>query len=272
MNNADISTHKRINETFLTPFERPALRWLAARMPAWVTPDLLTGFGVLGAVIIAGSFIMTNISPAFLWLASIGVIMNWFGDSLDGTLARFRKIERPAYGFFIDHIVDTFDEIIVFIGLGLSPYVKFDIAMMALVAYLAMEVYVFLYTYVKGVFKISFARIGPTEVRAIMIIANALIFFLGNPTIQIQGAAVELYTIIVGLVAVVLFGAFIVLSLTSAAALSREDERRLTLKLTKKQEKAEKARVRAAEREVRRETKRRGKNKQPGSGTVEQII
>src|SRR5690554_1739776 len=102
----DVRNHTRINQTILGPLEKPALQWMAARLPVWVTPDTLTGIGIFASVLIFISFVLTNIHPGFLWLASFGVVLNWFGDSLDGTLARYRKIERPQYGFFVDHAVD----------------------------------------------------------------------------------------------------------------------------------------------------------------------
>src|SRR5512140_2984650 len=119
---ADIANHQRVNDIFLGPLERPALKWLAERMPAWVTPDTLTLIGVLGAVLTLISYLLTNISSGFLWLAALGFVINWFGDSLDGTLARTRKIERPIFGFFIDHTVDAVNEMLIFFGLGLTPY------------------------------------------------------------------------------------------------------------------------------------------------------
>ena len=173
--------HKRINDAFLRPLEKPALNWLAAHMPYWVTPDHLTALGMFASVLIAASLILTNISPAYLWLASLGVVLNWFGDSLDGTLARYRKIERSNYGYFIDHAVDALDEVLIFLALGISPYVRMELAGLALVSYLLLSIQSFLYSQVSGVFQISFIRIGPTEMRCIMILSNTVVFFIGNP-------------------------------------------------------------------------------------------
>ena len=116
----DIRKHKRILDTFTGPLERPLLQWLAARQPAWVTPDMLTAVSIVGAVIIFISFILTNYSKHYLWLATLGFIINWYGDSLDGTLARFRHIERPIYGFYLDHTADAFVEMLIFLGLRAS--------------------------------------------------------------------------------------------------------------------------------------------------------
>jgi phosphatidylglycerophosphate synthase len=177
--------HKRVNDILLGPLERPALAWLAARMPAWVVPDVLTGIGSLAALVVAAGYWLTNIHPGFLWLASFGFVLNWFGDSLDGTLARYRKIERPRYGFFIDHTVDALNTVLIVLGIGLSPYLKFELAAMALIGYLLLSILVYINTYLSGVFKITFSRLGPTEARAILILVNTIVFFTGDLAVQI---------------------------------------------------------------------------------------
>ncbi len=162
-------------------------------MPAWVSPDTLTVTGFLATVIIFVSYILTAIHPAFLWLASFGFILNWFGDSLDGTLARHRHIERPRYGFFIDHTVDAMSEVLIFLGIGLSPYVDFKYACLALIGYLLLSIAVYITTYVKGVFRISFIKLGPTEMRALAVVANTVVFFAGNPQIKLPFGTFTLY-------------------------------------------------------------------------------
>lgn len=165
--------------------EKKALLWLAARMPAWVVPDTLTAIGLLASVIIFLGYALSFFNINWLWLASFGFVIQWFGDSLDGTLARYRKIERPRYGFFVDHIIDAVSEALVFIGLGLSPFVRFDLALLALIGYLMVSVYVYLVTYVNGVFRISYAGLGPTEMRLLAIIANTAVYFLPGATITL---------------------------------------------------------------------------------------
>jgi archaetidylinositol phosphate synthase len=182
---SDLKSHKRVNDIFLAPLERPALQWLAAHMPAWVNSDILTAIGVIGAILIFVAYWLTKLNPIFLWLASLGFVINWFGDSLDGTLARYRHVERPIYGFFIDHTTDVFSEALVFLGLGLSPYVRFDLACLALIGYLMVSVLVYIRTCVRGEFKISYAGLGPTEARLIAICANTLVFFSGNPVLRL---------------------------------------------------------------------------------------
>src|SRR5512144_1758828 len=161
----DITRHRRVNDILLGPLERPALRWLAAHMPAWVTPDICTTVGVLGGVVTMLSYILTTYNRNFLWLASLGFVINWLGDSLDGNLARYRHIERPVFGFFVDHTVDAVIEVMIFLGLGMTPYVSFNVASLALIAYLLLSVLVYIRTSVVGEFKISYGRLGPTEIR-----------------------------------------------------------------------------------------------------------
>ena len=238
-------SHKRVNETLLRPMERKALDWLAARMPAWVTPDHLTALGMFACILIAASLVMTNINPAYLWLASVGVVLNWFGDSLDGTLARYRKIERSNYGFYIDHAVDSLNEVLVFLALGISPYVRMELAGLALVAYLLMSIQVFLYTQVKGVFQISFASLGPTEIRVVMILANMFVFYVGNPTVTTIFGIFTMYDFVIMFISMFLFGAFIVMTIIRARELAAYDTGQLALKAERERRKALRATLRA---------------------------
>jgi phosphatidylglycerophosphate synthase len=181
---SDIKDHTRVNDILLGPLERPALIWLAAHLPAWASPDLMTVIGICGALVITLSYGLSRFHPAFLWLATLGFIINWFGDSLDGTLARFRHIERPKYGFYIDHITDCVTEIIIILGLGLSPYISFSVASMCCIAYIAMSVLVYVRMNVVGEFKISYSKLGPTEVRVLAIMLTTAMFFGGISAIN----------------------------------------------------------------------------------------
>lgn len=175
MPGTDIKDHERVNETLLGPLERPALRWMAAHAPAWVNPDMLTALGVVGAAMCFAGYWLSGSSKWWLVLACAGFFVNWVGDSLDGTLARYRKIERPRFGFYIDHTVDAVTEYLTIIGVGMSPYMRLDIAAFALIGYLLMSVHVYIRTAVEGVFKISFGAFGPTELRAVMVLVNVAI-------------------------------------------------------------------------------------------------
>jgi archaetidylinositol phosphate synthase len=182
----DIKDHKRVNDILLGPLERPALQWLAAHLPQWVTPDIMTVIGIIGALVIALGYGLSQFHPAFLWLSTLGYIINWFGDSLDGTLARYRHIERPKYGFYIDHVTDVLTEIIIILGMGFSPYIKFSVASMCCIAYIAMSVLVYVRMNVLGEFKISYGKLGPTEVRLLAILLNTAMFFGGIFTFNVK--------------------------------------------------------------------------------------
>lgn len=218
---SDKQSHERINDILLGPLERPALQWLASHMPSWMTPDLLTFIGIFGAVIIFGGYILSNIHPAFLWIATVGFVINWFGDSLDGTLARYRKIERPKYGFFVDHTVDSFSQLIIFAGLGLSPYISFELALLALVGYLLMSIFVYVDTYVTGVFKISYGKLGPTEMRAIGVILNIAFLYFGVPTIDLPFGQVSIYDLLTLSIALLLILIFIFSTFRRASELAK---------------------------------------------------
>lgn len=219
----DIRTHRRVLDTLTGPVERPVLHWLAARMPPWMTPDILTGIGVVGGIIIFASYGLSGLSRNFLWLASLGFVVNWFGDSLDGTLARYRKIERPVYGFYIDHAVDAYIEIMIFLGLGLSPYVRFDLACLALIGYLLLSVLVFIRTCVKGEFALSYGRLGPTEARLIAISANTLVYFIGNPFITFGPWTLTVYDWIAVFVIVLLLNIAVFTTIRQARLLAEQD-------------------------------------------------
>lgn len=219
---SDTSSHHRVNDILLAPLERPALRWLAAHQPAWVTPDILTFTGFLGAALIFVSYVLSAYDKNALWLANLGFLVNWYGDSLDGTLARFRHIERPKYGYFLDHTVDAVGETLIFLGLGLSPYMRFDVASLLLISYLLMSILVFLRTSLRGVFQISYIRLGPTEMRLIAVLCNMGVFFFGNPLVRLPfGWALTIFDLIGVLLTVLLFGIYLVMLVTQARELAR---------------------------------------------------
>jgi phosphatidylglycerophosphate synthase len=219
----DAKDHQRVNDILLGPLERPALQWLAAHAPAWMTPDHLTAIGTLGALVILASYALSRSNPAFLWLATVGLIINWYGDSLDGTLARYRQIQRPKYGFFVDHTVDAFNEMLIVIGLGLTTFVRLDVAALALVGYLLMSVYVYVRTFVQGVFQISYGRFGPTEVRVILALLNAVMFFVGAPGVWLPFGRFSIYDFVVAFIALVLVAIFAVSTLQTARELAKVD-------------------------------------------------
>lgn len=165
----------RIQTSFLNAAEKKVLIWLAERQPKWADSDMLTFVGHIGAVVIALGFILANFSVHFLWLSIVGFVINWYGDSLDGTLARVRKQQRPIYGFYIDHTMDAINEALMFMGAGLSPFMRFDLACILLVVYLMLTLNVAMNAHLKGEFRLTYAKLGPTELRLICIIACLLL-------------------------------------------------------------------------------------------------
>lgn len=233
-----VENHKRENKILLGFLERPALQWLAAHLPAWMTPDVLTWIGILASILIFVSYSLTRIHSGFLWLASLGFVLNWFGDSLDGTVARYRKIERPRYGFLVDHSVDAISLVLIFVGLGISPYVNLTVACFGIIGYLLLSIMVYLNTYVTGVFQITAAFIGPTEIRVLAILLNTAIFYIGEKTIilPVVGSMTP-YTFFVALITAAMFIYFLTNTIIQARRLMLLDEKRLA----RKQEKAKKA-------------------------------
>jgi phosphatidylglycerophosphate synthase len=225
---SDIKDHKRVNDILLGPLERPALAWLAAHLPSWATPDMMTVIGIIGALIITLAYGLSRYHPAFLWLATLGFIINWFGDSLDGTLARYRHIERPKYGFYIDHVSDCLTEIIIILGLGLTFYISFSVASMLCIAYIAMSVLVYVRMNVMGEFKISYSKLGPTEIRVLAILLNTSMFIFGvqkiNFTISSATVGISVYDIVVSAITLLLVYFYADTSIKQAIALRKLGE------------------------------------------------
>ena len=152
--------------------ERRFLRSLAARLPRWILPDDLTLLGIAASVGICVAYQLSNEASAWLWVASALLVVQWLGDSLDGTLARVRRIERPTYGYYVDHLVDALSTAAIGIGLGLSPYMLLSVGTLIVVAYLILSINVYLESYALGRFSIGYGLIGPTEMRVILIALN----------------------------------------------------------------------------------------------------
>ena len=162
----------RIQTSVLNELEKKVLVYLAKRQPKWMTSDILTYIGTFGAVVIAAGYILSAWNINFLWLSFLGFVINWYGDSLDGTLARVRNTQRPVYGYYIDHTIDAINEVMIFVGVGLSGLMHLEIALLALVMYLLMTINVSINAHLKREFRLTYAKMGPTEFRLIMILLN----------------------------------------------------------------------------------------------------
>ena len=170
------SNARRIQESLVATLEKRALVWIAERMPAWVSSDHLTALGFAAQLLTGAGYALARHNQ--LWLiAGIGFLaLNWFGDSLDGTLARVRNQQRPRYGFYVDHMLDSFGSVALMGGLALSGYMSPVIAIGLLVLFLLLSVRTYLATYTLGEFRMSFWSFGPTELRILLVAGNVALF------------------------------------------------------------------------------------------------
>lgn len=173
---SEVKQSKRIQESILSSWEKKTLVKLAGRQPVWVTSNMLTFVGIFGSVLIFAGYFLSSFHPAWLWLASFGFVVNWYGDSLDGSLARVRNTQRPIYGYFLDHTVDVINEALMFIGAGLSPYLDMTVAVSSLLLYYALTINVSMNAHLRSEFKLTYGGFGPTEFRVLMIVINTLLF------------------------------------------------------------------------------------------------
>ncbi len=180
----------------LTRFEKWALPRMAAALPRWVMPDHLTALGVLGSTLIAAAYLCTRWSPSWLWVANLGLLLNWFGDSLDGTLARVRKHERPRYGFYLDHLTDAYSTIAIGLGLGFSPYMLVSTGLAIVIAYLTLSINVYLETHVFKVFRFGYGIVGPTEARLLLLGLNIVALLVGPLGFGIKGVGFTVFDVV----------------------------------------------------------------------------
>jgi archaetidylinositol phosphate synthase len=187
--------------------EARVLEWIAARLPRWVMPDHLTALGVLAALGIAAAYALSNRDPMWLWAASGLLVVHWLGDSLDGTLARVRRTERPRYGYYLDHLVDAVATVVIGLGLGLSPYMLLACGLATVVAYLVLSINTYLETNALGVFSLGYGRLGPTEARLGLIAVNAVLALGLVPAFSVAGVGPGILDLAaLGLVALMLGG------------------------------------------------------------------
>jgi archaetidylinositol phosphate synthase len=201
----------RVHNALTAQVEKRLLTWMARRMPAAITPDHLTALGFASQILAGGAYALSSRDGRFLWLVNFFLVVNWFGDSLDGTLARVRDRQRPRYGFYVDHIADTFGAFALMAGLGCSGYVHWEIAAGMLVCFYALSIESYLATYTTGRFHLSHGLFGPTEIRILLAVGNILI--LSHPYVNLAGHRFLSFDFggavaIVGMAAMVLAAAF----------------------------------------------------------------
>ncbi len=211
----------RVNRSLTAAMEKRALQWIAERAPRWVSSDQLTALG-LGAQIGAGVFYALSRYDRRYLLAVIGcVVLNWLGDSLDGTLARVRQQQRPRYGFYVDHMVDVMGTVALMCGLGFSGLVHWQVAIAMLVAFLVLSSESYLATYTLGCFELSQGMFGPTEIRILLIAGNVAL--LRSPYSTVFGHRMLLFDLGGTIAAVCMFATAILVTVRHTAELYREE-------------------------------------------------
>ncbi|HEX7871903.1 MAG TPA: CDP-alcohol phosphatidyltransferase family protein [Sphingobium sp.] len=212
----------RIQTNLLASAERRLLNWMCARLPRSITPDDLTALGFFGALVIAAGYILSAWNVTWLWLSILGYVIHWVGDSLDGSVARYRQIERPKFGYFIDHSTDALANLIYLSALGATPFIRLDVALLGLIGYFMLSIHAFLAARVVGEMRLSYLAGGPTELRLILITMTLLMIFVGNVPTYIPN--VSAYDLFVLGVASLMIALFVIQTTNTAKALIRRGE------------------------------------------------
>jgi len=187
------TTARRINRSLTASIEKRALHYLAERAPAWLTSDQLTLLGLTAQIGAGIAYALARYNRVALLAVIVCLILNWLGDSLDGTLARVRHQQRPRYGFYVDHIVDVFGSVALMIGLACSGLLHWQAAIAMLIAFLILSAESYLATYTLSCFELSQGFFGPTELRILLILGN--LAALRNPYSTILGHKFLLFDI-----------------------------------------------------------------------------
>lgn len=212
----------RVQENLLAKSERRLLNWLCRKLPSKVMPDHLTVLALVGAMIICAGYVASATDPRWLLVAIGGYFIHWFGDSLDGSLARYRDIERPRFGYFVDHSADALGTMMIVTGIGLSPYVRLDVSLVALAGYYLLSIHAFLAARVVGELKLSYVAAGPTELRLILIAMTLAMLAAGIPEPIYRSLSV--FDIAIGLAGLLMIAIFVVQTGLMARRILREGE------------------------------------------------
>ena len=193
MSTVEFAEATRVATNPLAGLERRCLIWMAGRLPRWVTSDGLTALALAAMAITGISYARGPGHPGALLIAIVGLALNWFGDSLDGTVARVRRQQRPRYGFYVDHVVDCLGAFLLLGGLALSTYMTPAIATGLLVVFLMLSIESYLATYTLGTFHISYWKFSPTELRILLAAGNVALFY--KPVVKLFGAQYRLFDV-----------------------------------------------------------------------------
>ena len=213
--------HERTGGFALARFEAWALPRMARALPSWVMPDHLTGLGLLASTGIAVAYILTNRNLNWLWAVNLLLVIQWYGDSLDGTLARVRRIERPRYGYYLDHLTDAYSTLAIGLGLGFSPYMLLSVGLAISIGYLLLSVNVYLETHVFGEFRLGHGLLGPTEARLLLIAVNTLALLLTPLWFTVWGVTFTVFDVIGVAGAIGMFGILVTRAVGNLRQLSR---------------------------------------------------
>jgi len=186
---------KRWTKSPLAEPEKRVLRAIAVRLPRWILPDHLSILALVSAAGIAAAYALANRDPAWLWAASAGLVLHWLGDSMDGTLARVRHIERPRYGFYVDHLADAISTVALGLGLGFSPYMLLAVGLAIVVGYLVLSINVYLETLVVEQFRLGYGIMGPTEARILLIVLNTVALVAGPIPFRLVGVGATVFDV-----------------------------------------------------------------------------
>ena len=190
-NGSAFQSASRINRSLTAEIEKRLLVWMAEHAPAWLTPDQLTLLGLSAQVAAGLCYALSRYNRYALLLAVVCIALNWLGDSLDGTLARVRRQQRPRYGFYVDHMVDIFGSVALMAGLACSGFLHWQTAIAMLIGFLLLSSESYLATYTLGRFEMSQGLFGPTEIR-LLLIAGSLAL-LRSPYATIFGHRMLLF-------------------------------------------------------------------------------
>jgi phosphatidylglycerophosphate synthase len=177
----------RSNQGWLSAPEQWLIAWIVPRLPRWMAPDVLTALGFVAALAAFVAYLLAARNPAWLWVVNAALVVNWFGDSLDGAVARRRGVERPRYGFFLDQSIDVLSQFLFAIGLGLSGFVRLDVAAIGLATYLMMTAQSLLRAEVSRTFHLASAGFGLTEVRCLFLALNVAFYLKPPGSLDIAG-------------------------------------------------------------------------------------
>jgi archaetidylinositol phosphate synthase len=212
---------RRINRSLTAGMEKRALTWMAERAPRWVTSDGLTLLGLLAQIGAGGFYALSRYNDGWLAGVIVCIVLNWFGDSMDGTLARVRNQQRPRYGFYVDHMVDILGATALMCGLGFSGFVHWQVALAMLIAFLLLSAESYLATYTLSSFQMSQGIFGPTEIRILLIVGNLAL--LRSPYATVMGRRLLLFDVGGTIAAVVMAAMAIAIAARHTAELYRQE-------------------------------------------------